>query len=368
MKRVLLSGYYGMKNTGDDALLAVTAWGTRKFLKAEQIFTTAFQIPEFDGAGNILQIYRSKPTFKGENALRFYLTVLRANHIVFGGGSVFSHVNYMRHHSNLLRLSGKGPHVAVGVALGPFKDTAAERSCAELLKRLSFIGLRDRMSLDMARSLAPGVRAERTFDLAVLLTGLQVHEDERQEPDRGRRGIGFALCNYERFTDGDPEREEMRRKKIISAIQLLDPERTDEIVLIDFNGHEHNGDRELHEIIAKEIGSRFMVRHIDYQADPLIVLKEIAGLRALVAMRLHAAVFGYMTQTPTIMLSYHPKCLGWAEEIGMSQGLVLDSNDFDAKWLCGRINEILNGNFDQPSLPLSEAQRLAMRNWEWTDE
>jgi|GEM_PF-3216203 len=50
MKNILISGYYGMNNTGDDALLAVTSWGGKRFLKADKIIVTAVQVPLFNGS------------------------------------------------------------------------------------------------------------------------------------------------------------------------------------------------------------------------------------------------------------------------------------------------------------------------------
>lgn len=367
MKRVLISGYYGMQNTGDDALMAVTAWGTKQFLKANQIYATTTKMPELKIFENIKPIYTQRQRFKGENRLRGYYNAVCSHQIIFGGGSVFHTDKNMKQKINLLKLSGKRDHVAIGVALGPFKNTKAERVCAELLKRLSFIGLRDQVSLDIARSIAPDVRAEKTFDLAPLLPRTLGLSIDSLNSAGVRKGIGLALCNYESFTGGDEKLEEARKNKIIQVLKKIGPDDSEEIVFIDFNGHPYYNDRKLHLEVAKGIGKHLEIRHIPYSNNPLKVLKAVAGLRTIIAMRLHAAVFGYIAQTPTIILSYHPKCLGWASETGMPPELVFDSHDFDIGQLVRAIKTAINGNLPLPTLPIKEAEKRAMKNWVWTN-
>lgn len=355
-----------MENTGDNALLAVAAWGARRFLKADIVCATAAQVPEFRCSESIRPVFVPKVRFKGENRLRLYSNAILSGQIIFGGGSNFFSAEDMKKKINLIKLSGKGPHAAVGVSLGPFIDVKAERACAGLLNNLSYVGLRDKASMDIANSIAPRVFVEKTFDLSPLLPSSAGLDTEKPGFTSVRKGIGLALCNYERFTGGDVRREALRREKIIGLFEHLDPD-DGEIVFIDFNGHHYYGDKELHSDIVQKIGRRFKVRHLPYSPDPIAVLREVAGLRAIIAMRLHAAIFGYMTQTPTVMLSYHPKCLGWAAEIGMPSELVLDSSVFDVNQLVSIVKDVITGSADKPALQIKEAERLAMKNWEWTD-
>jgi len=141
-----------------------------------------------------------------------------------------------------------------------------------------------------------------------------------------------------------------------------------ERVLIDFNGHPVRGDATIHAEIAAHAACRFRVVHLPYNSNPLDVLRRIGSLRALVAMRLHAAVFGYMTSTPTVFLSYHPKCDDWAMEAGFPSGQLLSSVDFDPAFAAEILTAALGGSFQLPTLELAEAQRLAAENWAWCPE
>jgi polysaccharide pyruvyl transferase WcaK-like protein len=363
MNRVFLAGYYGMLNTGDDALLAAAAWGVRQFLAPDRIYANVATLPEFPGAAMLTPVYAATQRFKGENRLRGYGALLRSRSVVYGGGSLFHTSSVIRSNILQLKLAGKGPHYAVGVALGPFATGEDERTCAELLRRLEFIGLRDRQSFDTARALAPSVRSGLTFDLAPLLprsAGLNIGDPNLAGE---RRGIGLSLCHYERFSRGDVRRETIRSGKLVEAIKLFDPAAVDELVFIDFNGHQQYGDRRLHEEVASRLDNRFSIRHIPYCADPVKMLRNVASLRVILAMRLHAAVFGYLARTPTILLSYHPKCSAWARDIGLSGRYVFDSVEFDVPGLSAQVMDILGGRYREPELAQTEAEAMALRNW-----
>jgi len=363
MNSVFLAGYYGMDNSGDDALLAAAAWGVRQFLAPERVFVNVACPAEFPGAEQLTPIYLPVQRFKGENRLRGYRAGLLSRSVVYGGGSLFHTSSVIKSNITQLKLAGKGPHYAVGVALGPFRKAEDERTCAEFLKRLAFIGLRDQESFEIARAIAPTVRSEKTFDLAPLLPRSAGLDIGRLGFSGKRRGVGLSLCDYERFSGGDVSREDIRRRKLIEVLQQLDPAEIDELVFIDFNGHPLYGDRLLHGEIAARLDNRFRVRHLPYCAKPIKMLEEIASLRLILAMRLHAAVFGYLAHTPTIILSYHPKCAAWGEDIGASDRYIFDSTDFDVPLLAEQIKKVLEGEYFEPDLSPVSAESMAMKNW-----
>lgn len=362
MTRVLLSGYYGFKNTGDDVLLAASAWGARRSYGAEiGLAAKASALPVFPGSGLIRAAYPAVQRWRGEHRIRLWLEALRSRAIVFGGGSVFHTTARLAHVENLLRLAGRGPHLAAGVSIGPFRSIAEERACARVLGRLAFLGLRDAESAALARALAPHVQSRLTFDLAPLLLLL---ENGSLEPPAARRGLGIALCDHERFTNGDIRREALRRERLAAVLRAIDRDLFDELVLVDFNGHPELGDRRIHaEILAMAREAGIPARHEPYDPRPLAVLRTVAGLRAMLAMRLHACVFGFLARTPSVILSYHPKSHGWAEQIGAPPSLVHDSVDFDPREIARVVELALQGRAPAPALSVETAVERARLNF-----
>jgi polysaccharide pyruvyl transferase WcaK-like protein len=360
VRRVLISGYYGVRNTGDDALLAVSAWGARRMFGCDtRLSATSHATPVFSGADAVRALFPACARFRGERRARLMLEALRAHTVLFGGGSVFHSASMLRQMDHLLRATGRGPHFAVGVSIGPFRTISDERYCARVLRRLAFIGVRDATSKAWADELAPSVPAKLTFDLGPLLPLVEPSSAAHKD----RRGIGIALCDYESFAGGDPKRELLRRARIAAALRRLDVPPEDEVVFIDFNGHATLGDRRVHTDIAALAGPRIRARHVTYCDAPRDVLEQVSRLRVIVAMRLHASIFAYVTGTPSLTLSYHPKCEGWASQVGMRPDLVHDSLAFDPAALADQIHAALQNNIPLPALPLAEAQERALGNF-----
>lgn len=365
MKNVMLCGYYGEMNTGDDALLAVASWGVHNFLHGPEIVVTAPRIPQINNEKLIKPIFTSQRRLRGEKLLRWYWHARRAQSIFSGGGSTFHSSLYMRLLTSLITVAGPGPHGAMGISIGPFRDAGADKVCARLLERLDFVGVRDQSSLEIARAIAPNAQVRKTFDLAPLLPRASGSSIEGLQAGTDRKGTGFALCNWERFNGRDGSHEEVRLRNVAAAINALDPEITGEIILIDFNGSPRFGDYGLNSELKKNISPKFKVRHVIYDSNPMQVLEQIAQLKVLVSMRLHGSVFGYIANTPTLVISYHPKCTGWAGQIGLDKHYVIDSNDIDPGELTVKINELLTIKKRTCSLDPVEAEKLALDNWTW---
>lgn len=359
MRRVLISGFYGESNSGDDALLAASTWGARRAFGADvALAATAAWIPRFPGSDAVRPTVRSSQRFRGEERLRRAWTALRAHSFVFGGGSVFHTAEQLDRLRRLLALSGPGPHLAAGVSLGPFGAVADERACARLLRQLRFVGLRDRASAAIAAALAPDVESRLTFDLAPLV----LHLVAPAPAPAARRGVGLALCENERRRD--PARDARRRERLVALACALSRRLDDELVLLDFNGAGDWGDHPVHaEVSARARAAGARVRHRAYDPRPLEVLREVASLRGIVTMRLHAAVFAYLASTPTVMLSYHPKCGGWSEQIGLPARLVHDSTAFEPDVVADALVGAVEGRVGGATLPVAAALERAALNF-----
>lgn len=359
MSRALLIGYYGYSNTGDDAFLAVSAWGAAHVFGHHEMWATTRQ--PLTVCGYTIQPVYGRSWFPRQNVLRAYWRASRVNQVIFGGGSNFHTRTYMDEWCRWLDLAGAGPHRAVGVSIGPFRDHDAEDACARLLSRLTFVGVRDAASYERAVKLAPGTTVEYTFDLAPLLP--LAAQATIPAGTQERRGLGIALCNYERFIDGDIAGEMRRVEQVAAAIQRAAQRgRLDELVLIDFNGDARGGDHQVHCALIDLLGGVIPVRHVCYVLDPMQAMNTIAGLRGIIAMRLHAAVFAYVTETPALLLAYHEKCHEWARTVGADTSLIFNAFHLESEALATGIHQMFSA-YTRPKLPLFQAQQRALRNW-----
>lgn len=355
----LLVGFYGMRNTGDDMLMAAAAAGARQKFKAERIAVTAAKGSEAPLRLGLFNTQSRQQRFKGQDRLLKYWAAKRSEHIIIGGGSVLHTAKDIHQKRQYLSLAQSTQHIAAGVGIGPFADNKAEQACAQFLNACSFTGLRDRDSYDIARSIAPNANVALTFDLA---PGLRYEPEfisslaEQREP-----AIGIALCPVERFA-GREDLELARLKSIATGLQKFCANQPHEIRLIDFNGHTQLGDHGVHEQLKVMLGD-LPCKIIDYQANPYTAINEISKLGGIVAMRLHAAIFAYLSDTPCLALNYHPKCHNWCRDIGQASEFASDSGQIDPEWLYQRLLDIVGNHYIPPTLDVAEAYRKAQLNW-----
>lgn len=359
---VYLCGYYGMKNTGDDALLLASSWGIREFFNTDNIrVSTPHKIMLNNKiiSPNLI----SKQRFLGENRLRHYFSSLMSKRIVFGGGSVFhtaQDINIKRH---LIHLSGNNQSHAIGVSFGPFTNVAAEKSCKKFIRNCDFIGVRDKESYAIAESLTNRNNIKLTFDLAPCLLASRYYSKKHAQ----RHGIAFCLCPTG-FTKESKLEQYKLIKKISKTIIHVFQETQEPIYLIDFNGHETLGDSQIHEALNKLLPKEIPVQHINYNPNVIRVLQNMRKFRAVVSMRLHASIFSFLTETPFISLNYHTKCKGWNDQIGAPK-----ENQFSIDQLCSYdlSQAMLNGlfyGFSTPAVSVSTAVKRSLTNWSLQNE
>ncbi len=355
----LLVGFYGMRNTGDDMLMAAAAAGARQRFDAKHIAATAAKNSEAPLRLGLSNIQSSQQRFRGQDRLLKYWAAKRSKHIIIGGGSVLHTAKDIHQKRQYLQLAQSNQHIAAGVGIGPFVDNKAEKACADFLNACSFTGLRDHDSYDIARSIAPNANIALTFDLA---PGLRYEpEFVSALAEQRQAAIGVALCPVERFV-GREDLELARLKSIAAALRKFCAEQPHEIRLIDFNGHDELGDQQVHQQLKALLGD-LPCKVIDYHANPYTAIHEISKLSGILAMRLHAAIFAYLSETPCIALNYHPKCHNWCRDIGQAAEFASDSGQIDQDWLYQRLLNISSNNYISPKLDIAEACRKAQLNW-----
>jgi polysaccharide pyruvyl transferase WcaK-like protein len=324
----------------------------------------AWEVPRIKWNQNIKVLFRESQLFKGQNKLHLLYRVWRGSSILFGGGSVFQSFDSIRYFNTLLTCA-TGHNYALGVSIGPFYTVKAESACRELMKKFTVICTRDDRSYEMLKSYNIDAQIINGGDLAVLLFQSEQVAREQLIAQPKANKLGLALCNYERFINGDCVREAERINKIVQSLEMLDPSNIEEIVLFDFNGHDKYGDNILNRSLARLLQKKYRVTHIPYDSSPISVLKQIAEMRCLIAMRLHAAVFGFMANVPTIIMAYHQKCIDWARLIKSDAGLLLDEHTYSAETLADTITRIMRGE-QQANLERFEViEQRAMKNWTW---
>lgn len=333
-RSVVFSGYYGMSNFGDDVFAAVCMRGAQVYWG---VVEPSYLAPPINGVagrcavrGMGLVRHFSSPGFYGRMArgLALWKGIGGADMFVLGGGSILSNGAFgtrdivaFASTLNRLRLS------AIGVSIGPFESTAAERSVKRFLKRCEFLSVRDRCSYELAMQLElpSSVRVVAGQDLAGNYPAMF---DSPIDTGLTPKAIGIALCRYESLVGGDTNYERERLGGIVSAAKDLAISQNRPVYIFSLNGHPVMGDQE----ISRKTHASLKAAGIEAQIFeyPFTDMREIWQLirscAVMLTVRLHGAIAAYLEGVPVVLAEYHQKCADFLDDIGQPEHLRVTAN------------------------------------------
>lgn len=233
----------------------------------------------------------------------------RCDALVLGGGSLLQNrsthgwrsLTYYASLPRLARLLGRPYHV-VANGLGPLTGASARRTVGRLLGRAASVSLRDRASLEMARSL--GVRSVICEDDPVRCWRLP-RKDAAWAAAWRRWGLpqphGRYVCVVPRACD--PTEAVSRR---LAELR----ERGFCLVLLTFDRRRDRG-------ICRELSTRLPDALLLPPLDERLVLHLLRGAEGLLSSRLHALILAEAVGTPCALLARQedPKFGAWGETL-----------------------------------------------------
>ena len=361
-----LVGYYGMRNSGDDALMYATAWAAKNLLGCNNTKVGLYGDYTRETHSDKNLALKFTQQFPGQNRLLHYKTAIQSKRIIFGGGSVLHSETDINLKRQLMSLSNPKQSLAVGVGIGPFNSVAAEKSCAKFLNECGYVGVRDNLSLTIAQSIAPKANVQKTFDLAPLLLCSNKYKQQNKE----RKGIALTLCSVAINAMGktDDIAEEKRVEQFAQLITKLYEKTGEPITLIEFNGHSTLGDWKINNNIVSRLSNRVPVTIKKYVPNPIVLLENLSTYKAILSMRLHGSILGYLANTPVLSVNYHSKCKGWCDEIGLPENYQIDLVNLDIEKVISQITTGLSTHFKRPILSVDTAIKNSLANWSIPNE
>jgi polysaccharide pyruvyl transferase WcaK-like protein len=377
LKRFSFRGYYGFQNAGDDALASVAVWGARKYWHADSLCLFATSLPGLPPgiearAGLKRGIFAVMPSaLRSADRRRKEARILQETEfLVFGGGSILLQAAALEYWLDCVRRLKKrgGAAAAIGVSVGPFESSRAEKLYQEMVHELDFICVRDHSSYEFLSSWRTTTPAVEAFDLAALLPqafGLPQNQAghpagggaEGMRPGGERKILGISLCNYPQ--DG---LNQAREDSLVDALLRWDAGKRISLRLFDFNDSKVYGDAPLSQRLAARLGGKYQIEHTRYNPDPSKLYRGIVECHVLIGVRLHSAVFAYRAECPLLLIQYHKKCTGFLDAIGAPEWSYLPPNGGTS----AEVIQNLEAAFDSratPRLAVEEAVRQSGLNF-----
>lgn len=307
MNRVLLSGYYGFNNAGDETVLYAIIQTLRKIEPEIEIAVLSNQ-PEKTAQQYGVRAY---------NRWKFFDVVKALNNcdlLLSGGGSLLQDVTsstsplYYLGVIGLARFSGR-PVMVYAQGIGPLKGRLNRRLAAWLLNRVQGITVRERGSRE--ELLAMGVNKEITVtaDPVLALSKEQVDLEKGRkilarngvEPAGGQKILGIYIRPWQ---DNDYLEE------LATACDSLRRGGW-QIVFVPMH---FPGDIGVAKTVVKKMAEEAVFLKEHY--DPEEILSLTGNMSVVLGMRLHALIDGAVMGVPLVALSYDPKVEGFMRQIG----------------------------------------------------
>ncbi|MBQ3199817.1 MAG: polysaccharide pyruvyl transferase CsaB [Firmicutes bacterium] len=309
VKKILLSGYYGFGNAGDEAVLAalVQLLGDNLADVGDLEIVALSAKPEQTAAElGIRAINRwDKKTLRKELA--------DAALFCSGGGSLLQDVTSVRsvyYYTSLLRMAQRQgvPTMVLAQGLGPLKTPLGRMLTVKTLKHCKLLTWRDADSVKLAGEL--GLADVPTYQVCdpVLLWRPQNGDSDGPTARIHPKRVALALRPW----------SDLKIEEAVRLVHLL-REAGKEVVLLPFYCGEggHGEDERLAEEINRRLGRNVPKVEICRCKTPADAMREISSVGFLVGMRLHSLIMAAAQQVPALAISYDPKVTSFAQMLNI---------------------------------------------------
>ena len=351
MTRVVISGYYGFANAGDEAMLAAIV-GSLKDIIPDVAITVI--------TGNC-RMTRENHKVQAVHRLNFFAiaaAIRRCDILISGGGSLLQDVTSARslyYYLWIMKIAlfFKKPVMLYAQGIGPVRGIKAREAVQKVLQRVSVIGVRDRDSkaelMDMGVTRPPiHVTADAVLSMHPVDKAIGLQILEQKGITGSRRRVGIAVRNW--------QGHQAYKDAIAQAADTLQQREDVDIIFIPM---QHPEDVAAGRDIADRMKTRAIV--LDDRYSTVEFMSLMGCMDAVVANRLHASSFGLM-ETPATAISYDPKIDSFIHLIG--DRVCGTTESVTAEALASRVSQQLAQGGLEPAIKarLNHLRRQSLRN------
>lgn len=304
---VVISGYYGFHNAGDDALLTSIVCGLKaRNIRRISVLSQKDSIPA-EGV-------RAVSRFRFPRVMR---EIRHAGLLISGGGSLLQDATSTKSLLYYTWIMRYAHHVGVPVlvlanGIGPIRRNGNRRRALAALRCADAISVREESSRD--ELIAMGIPTEKirvTADPVFLLPSFLPAEPS---PVSGN----YLVVSLRERAGGAEKGENPRapEEAVTAALEKVCRDQNLHVVFLPMQP-------QYDEAICRRAAARLTDAGITATVAMDLNFPQICALcrdaQAVIAMRLHALIFAAAEATPTLALSYDPKIDGLMAYLGMSE-------------------------------------------------
>ncbi|MFW5981977.1 MAG: polysaccharide pyruvyl transferase CsaB [Halanaerobiaceae bacterium] len=331
MSKIIISGYYGFDNLGDEAIL-MSMVRAFKGLKKDMELVVLSNNPE-----KTAEEYQVKAISRN-NILAFIKELKSCDLFISGGGSLLQDITgwktipfYLGQIFMAKLMRRKTAVFAQGI--GPVQGKHYQKMISKILGRVDFLSVRDARSRELLKKW--GIQKEKiklTADPVFLLKGLL---SENQEAD-------FKIDTKKLFENSEaplivvsvrPWMENQYLNSFANSLSRLAIEIKANLLIIPLH-LKQDMDISIHlsEIInntyrENKYQGEVLLESNRYTPEELIALIKKADL--LLGVRLHSVIFAALANVPFLAIEYDPKVRAFLEMISLNSGVDIEELNED---------------------------------------
>jgi len=331
-KSVVLSGYYGFHNLGDDAILDAIAREIRAMPDPPRLTVLSNAPEETRREYGVDAVYRFSP-------LAVYRAIRRCDCFISGGGSLLqdeTSAKSLLYYVSLIRAAQlhKKPVMIFANGIGPIRRPAGQRMVRRCLDRADCITLREGSSYEALQAIGvtnPNIRV--TADPVFRIDGIP--QDEARAllakagvPEGRKRLIGVSL------------RPARGLEEHLDALALFCDKIAQQFgAAVVFLDMQDPCDGQISRRVEAKMSTpvcRFASRNA---AEMMGVIR---CMDAVVSMRLHTLIFSAKQRVPLLGIVYDPKVSAYLQMLDMPSAGAIESFDpgFALRQLSGLLDDL----------------------------
>lgn len=366
--RVVISGYYGFENSGDEAVLRSILLALEEQGKAAGIVIKPIVLsgnPEWTA-----QMYGVEAV-RRMHPMSIWQAISSSDALISGGGSLLQDatgVKSIPYYTGIIKLAQwlRKPTFIYAQGIGPVHRKSMNAFIVSAMNKSRYISVRDEQSAQFLTSIGVRLNIEVVPD-PVMGMPLSKRQKRLLPESNDMQQIGISVRYWNK------DRSDLQR--IAEALIALTKKRNVLLTFLPFHTPE---DIEASQYIAAQIqshiaeGSRVHVASLP--DDPQQMLQAVSECDVLFGMRLHALIYAANQRIPMVGLSYDPKIDQFLKRIdcmpvGTTNALesekfvkeMLDILDHRDQWLQQRARQIQT-LIEQSQKPAQQISQFLRQN------
>lgn len=306
-KKVVICGYYGFANAGDEAMLMAVIDALSDIQPNLDITVLSGNPEETAARHGVKAVHRL-------NMPAVTYAMAKSDIVISGGGSLLQDVTSKRsifYYLGIMQLAkwlGK-PVMLYGQGIGPIKGDFARKMTASVCKQVDLITVRDKKSVQVLVEL--GISEQ-----VIILTADPVMAMNPVDKYSGR----MILREYGMEGSKPLFGISARDWKSLSSFKQVLADVADRLIR-EYHGRvvfmplQYPDDLAVSKEIASLMKEKEDVAIIEKRCSISDFLSLVGNMELLLSVRLHALIFGAVMRVPVIGISYDPKIDGFLEGI-----------------------------------------------------